>query len=410
MTASTPRKGNVALAVLLLMPLLFLVVALAIYAAELARVNGAIQANADADALAGAGALVDDSRLLDDPSLMPVLLARARQAAQLAADENVLGGRGVELRVPDDDVPAGEGDIEFGHKSSRDAEFEPIRVSSGAEALGRINAVQVRARRTSQHGDPLFLLRGPFLSRLPTDASARAVVLIEQDVIGVRPMPGINVPMAPIALLSDPKGKDEQSWERNTVKKKGPDDWSINHGGERPAPTNETGDGLHEMVVVLGDRKENAVLLDLSSPRTSASEQVAAGVSAGDLERLGGELVLDKDGKLKVPGLPKSAVPRDLGDALLAIRDRGEPRIFPLYVRNGGKGRGRGAEGGPGSQRTVTVTGFVVARVLAVRQGDGRLRFMVQPAMRSTPTAVTASSRGRKAEKNPYLARLRLAD
>lgn len=399
MSAPRRRDGSVSVTLLVAMPMLLLLVALAVYAAELARVNRAIQANADAAALAGATALVDDARLLDNLAVWPILLDRARTAAQLAADNNPLGHQGIELRVPTEDDPLGVGDIEFGHKLGPALPFQAIRVSSGPEGLNTINAVQVRARRTVQHGDPIYLLRGPFLSRIPTDAQARALAIIEQDIIGVRPTPGVAIPLAPIALLSDPKAENEKSWEFHTVLKNGLDEWSLDRTGPRPVATTEgDGDGLHEMPVVLSEENANAIVLALTAagPERTA-QQTLDGVSAADLVTLGKEIVLDENGQRPVPIIPLTQVPGALAEALAQLQQRGEPRIFPLYRQQDTNGQ-------------AIITGFVVARVLAVQHQDGELRFIVQPAMRSTPTAVTGSSRGRTAATNPYLARVRLVD
>ncbi len=397
-----PRRGAVIVAVLILMPLLFLVMVLAIYAAELVRVRSALQANADAAALAAAGGLVDDRLLLGDPLVMPVLLQRARENAQASARENIVGQQGIDLHPPrddeDDEEDREDADLEFGHKQAG-SRFEAVRPSKHGEAgLSRINAVRVWSRRTSAHGDPLMLLRGPFLSRLPTDASARAVALIERDILGIRPVHGIKAPLAPIALLSDAERKHRRSWEYNAEDRKGPDRFAVDHRGKRPAPASGC-DGLHELAVSVGCRDANGVVLALTGAATGPARQAAEGVTGDDLAPWGRELVL---GASAGPAVPAARLGREgiteLAAALRLLSARGDAHVFPLHRRLDREGR-------------AELSGFVAARILAVEvDDDGVLHFAVQPAMRSTPAAVSASSRGRTAPPNPYLCRLRLAD
>lgn len=388
------RPGAVTVGVLLLLPVLFLVVVLAIYATELVRVRSAMQVNADAAALAGAAALIDDARLLGDSFAMPILLQKARDAAAASARENIVGGKGIDLRPPGADDKEGEADLEFGRRASPADPFVPVRAAHGASAVATINAIQVTSRRTAKHGDPMMLLRGPFLSRVPTDIDARATALIERDIIGIRPQPGIRAPLVPIALLSDPDGDDKRSWEYNTAK--GQDEWAVSRKGPRPTPVGGS-DGLREMTAVIGGKQANAVLLALSPGSEDAlARQLREGVSGQELEGHGGELVPDDKEGLAVP-LHPGAVGEGFAEALLAAKGQGDARIFPLYRKSG--------------DGSAVLSGFVAARIMEARQEeDGPLVLVLQPAMRSTPSAVTGSSRGRKASASPYIARVRLAD
>jgi hypothetical protein len=403
---SRSRRGAVTIAVLILMPLLFVVLALALHAAELVRLRTALQTNADAAALAAAAALIDDSRLLPGSHVLPILMHKAREAAQASAGENIVGGMGITINPPrqeegeddEEDEPRRDADIEFGRKASFSSPFEVIRARRhGRRGLGRINAVQVWSRRTEAHGDPILLLRGPFLGRVATDAEARAVAMIERDVIGIRPPHGMKAPLVPLALLSDPKADDGRSWEYNVEERRGPDQYSVDRSGARPAPMEGASDGLHEMLVTVGADEANAVVLALGG--ASPAAQAAEGVSGEDLATLGGELVLGPAGILAVPAAtPSQEGLEELAAALVRVLREGEPRVFPLYRQLDEEGR-------------PVVSGFVAARVLAVKVlQEGGLRILLQPAMRSTPAIVTASSRGRSADVNLYLGRIRLAD
>src|SRR5262249_31356995 len=177
-------------------------------------------------------------------------------------------------------------------------EFRPLDLRGPRVAdLKTVDAVRVRAERSRERGDPLRLLRGPFLSRVPTDARARATALLDRDVIGVRPLPDIAAPLVPLALLSDPQGKRKRSWEAQVEKEGGSDSWAVDDRGRRPRPA-EGSDGLHEMEVRLGGERHNACLLQLGVRSVEElARQVVDGVRLEQLEALGGELVLARHGE-----------------------------------------------------------------------------------------------------------------
>jgi hypothetical protein len=72
--------------------------------------------------------------------------------------------------------------------------------------LNVINAVRIHIRRTRARGNPGFLHGAPLLGRRPTDLEAVATAMLDRDVIGFRPTRDGVVPLAPIALFSDPTG------------------------------------------------------------------------------------------------------------------------------------------------------------------------------------------------------------
>src|SRR5579884_360070 len=80
------RSGKAGLVLLLSLPVLLLVMALAFYAAELVETRTLLRNDADAAALAAVQTFVDDSLLCNDPQRMKELISLARQNAQQYAE------------------------------------------------------------------------------------------------------------------------------------------------------------------------------------------------------------------------------------------------------------------------------------------------------------------------------------
>jgi hypothetical protein len=270
----------------------------------------------------------------------------------------------------------------------------------GNPFLGLVNAVRVTAQRTRARGNPAGLYLGQALSLDSADLIAVATGMLDRDVIGFRPVLNQPLPLVPIALLSDPTGANPASWENQVVAGNGPDDFRFD-------PTTKTfvedpnGDGLNEMPVALAD--SGCLLLLGVNDATSAAGQVRSGVTAAQLQGLGGQLVLGDKNQLPVPvapgcgpvaGTPEAA---DLQASLQQLQLRGELRIWPLYT-------GLDAQSG-----AAVLTEFVAARVVDVEaSATGQpVRFTLQPGMMSSATAVTDASR-RIGTGNPYLCKVRL--
>jgi hypothetical protein len=395
------RPGSTSLFVILAAVVLLAALGLAIDLAHLWEARVSLENSADAAALAATQALVSDRVLTGDPAVLIDRLRRARAEAIRYARDNPVLGASLPLDPNLDNQP--EGDILFGTLDSpRSTLFVPAQniTDPTNPSLGLVNAVRIAAQRTRARGNPAGLYLGQALSLDSADLVAVATAMLDRDVIGFRPVLNQPLPMAPIALLSDPTGSNSSSWESRVVAGTGPDEFRFD-------PTTRTfvedpnGDGLHEMQVELGD---NGCLLLLGvADAAAAAGQVRSGVTAAQLQDLGGQIVLGDQNQLPVPAAPgcgpAAGTPQaaDLQASLEQLRLRGDLRIWPLFT-------GLDAHSG-----ATVLTGFVAARVVEVdAPATGEpVRFTLQPGMLSTASAVTDASR-RVGTGNPYLCKVRL--
>jgi hypothetical protein len=297
-----------------------------------------------------------------------------------------------------------------------------------------LNAVRVTARRTRERGNPA----GTYFARLfglpQADVSAAATAVLDRHVVGFRPAGRIPVPLAPLALLSDPD--KPRSWESQVEKPlaqpepRPGDRFRYDRAGRRflavpgEAPV---GDGLCEMEVRLplegqaldlDDADEaNACLLQIGEPAWDVlCRQLAGGVTATDLANRAGQLRLETDAHYPQPRLflPGSQLGPAAGSAeltqvlgaLQTLRQTAEPRIWPLFHE-------RHADGVEG-QGTVVVVGFVAARVVQAQlaaEGTGpdqrtQLALILQPCQAVANAALTDAA----AAINPYVSKPRLTE
>jgi Flp pilus assembly protein TadG len=415
------RRGALSVYLIVSLPALLLAVLLGINAGYLVEGRTTLQNSADAAALAAAQGLVDDRTLLDDPALMRQVIEDARQAAISYADANPALGLPVALEPNLENDP--DGDIVFGAlEAPRDRHLVLTDLGAPCEEFLKLtNTVRVTARRTEERGNPIKIVGGPFLSVLPTDAVIPATATLDRRLVGFRPAGRIPVPLVPIALLSDPTGRNRDSWEFQVEQHGGGDHWRFDRTLYQ-AVRDDKGDGLFEMAVKLGrapgrgdqhgkkddeDRKSNACLLLFGAgDLPDVARQFRSGLTEQDLAQLGGELRLGVDNKeAAVPGVPwapGSAESQVLLQCLEELRLAGTPRVWPLFT---------GLH--PDSGMPV-LSGFVAARVVDVESGQAgsSLSFKVQPCAMSTVTALTDSGRDGKggAMPNRYICKVRLVE
>jgi hypothetical protein len=386
------RRGGVALIVLLSLVVILLAFVLAVSLSQLGESRSAMENSADAAALSAAGVLVDDRLLLGDPILMVDLINQARTTAVTFALANPSLGQLVQLDPNPNNLP--DGDIVFG---TIDTAASRLFVPAGDTedptnlALLLVNAVRVTAHRPRTGGN---------------DIMAIATVMLDRDVIGFRPLSSQPLPLAPIALLSDPTRANPQSFEAQAPGNGGPDGFRFDPLTKTLLP-DPMGDGLHEMVVTLAD---NGCLLQIGVPdATNAALQVRDGVTSAQLQSFGGAFLLGPDNMLPVPVIPGcqpvlgSADEAQLRLSLEQLQILGELRIWPL------------SSGLDPSSGSVIISGFVAARVASVDPpASGQpIRFTLQPGMLATASAVTdATRRGISglAIINPYITKIRLVE
>jgi len=408
------QRPGIALTVLFLLalPVLVVVLLLAVNTAFLAEARVTLQNNADADALAAAQCLVDDAWLTGIPSEQLRLVGVARSEAQLYASKNKVLGQPLSLELPPtpgDNPP--DGDVVFAfldQPGSRTLAVADLGGTyNGSPFLPFINTVRVHARRLKARGTAIGLWGGNFSGFGSADLVTRATATLDRDVVGFKPMGDQNVPLVPIALLtrSALPGKGlPTSWENEL--QLGHDNWMIGSG----ASFSSGSDGMGEatMVFSVDARQASAALLligiaDLSSPsqQNLFTGQVAFGLSAGNLQGLGGTFALAGiDNRLTVP-----AVTGDMSFfAALASQlnqIQGQKRVWPLF------------ETLDSSNGRAVITGFVAARVVLASATASGMNLVLQPCLLSTRTALTNAAQrgvGGVSITNPYICRLRLVE
>lgn len=452
------RCGGMSVWMVLALGVLLALLALAVDGAYLWMAKVEMRNAADAVALATAQALLRDEVLSNRPEAMWQTTQQAYKEAGRYGQVNPVLGRPLELIFDPGDPESS--DVVFGYReNAEDRNFQ------SAVDLGdvNINAVRVIARRTRQRGNPAGMFFGRLLGLPMADVVASATAYLDRDVIGFRPVGQRPIPLAPLALLSDPSLSKPMAWETQTLGPlyDGPPDaadrFSFDPVKRRfvevdaeADPTAQAfgsvpGDGIYEMEVRFpvgeaqaktdpADEEINACLVVLRPTDESndplgvtVARHFRQGVTSHDLKEIGGQLILGEDNRVILAGMPSidDEAVDSLYQALVALRDSAEPRIWPLY-----SAILPDQESATGWR--VTIQGFVAARVVRVALSDAteselpssagehgvsarrQLRLVLQPCQLAVNAAVTDSAR-RYANPsvsihNRYIAKVRLVN
>ena len=389
------RRGMASTVLLGMLPVLLIAVGVALQAVTLGSAASHHQLTADAVSLAAAQALVNDRQLLSDSASSPILQVVSRAQAE----ESLAANTGIEAENQELTLAFGSM-TEIG---SGQMQVLGLLTDPALPAVENLNSVQVNVNLPLPQG-PVGLL-GRLSSLTPTSLQLKSTAALDQAVIGFRAVRNQSIPMAPIALLSDPTGILPQSWEHQIEQRNGSDQWARDLDNSVD-PLAAGTDGIPEMQVRFAAGADtsplNARLLRLGTEDIDdVAMQVREGITTADLAELGGEMVLSPAGSLSVPGSTGELIlgPGALAEALEQLRASGRPRIWPLFA---------GVESILGEPQ---VTGFVAARVASVEVSPVTgLTFTVQPAMLTTVTTVTAADRPGYVDipMNRYLSRMRL--
>lgn len=412
-----PRRGAATLLFLLFLGVFLAALALAVDGASLWSARQELQVAADAAALAAVQTLADDAALAVPPGRMALVVEQARKAAIRVGLNNPVAGLPHAFDASVANRPSGDLVVGF-LDDSRSGSFSP----AGADDLDSplLNAFFVRAERSKERGNPLALFFGRVSGAQGADLRAEALACLDRDVVGFRPQGRLGAPLAPLALFSDPSRRHPASWEAQT-QAGGQDRFVFDKserrfrevGSEAPA-----GDGLFEMTARLplaqadfadaeAQEQPNAALLILGQPALRP-RQLQAGVCRDDLDGLGGQLLLAWDDRLPVPGemhAPGASDPelKKLLAALELLAATGEPRAWPLHQAL--------QPGGEGQPPSVVVSGFVAARLAAVRLRSDpypHLELILQPCQLMTHAALTERRPSSPLMGNPYVSKPKL--
>jgi len=398
-------------------------VGLALNSASVSNHRVQLQAACEAAALAGAAELMDPGHLYvntesngsisgDPASDLPSIdrcVDRARQRAIRFAAQNGVAGKPLLLAANGTNDP--HGDLVVGwveDPTSLDSEFMPWT------GTGPVNSLRVQAARSHLRGNPLARWFGRILGASDTDVVASARATVDQRVYGFRPVGHVRAPLVPIMLsfveasVRTPHGSTSTvpgSADRYTV-----DPLS---GDVRPGP-----DGIAEIALRIGLVEEssagsaadlaadptanpavqagNAFLLSLDGRGPDYAllqEQIVQGLTAEHLEALGGELALDRDGRLRLFGIDlwNAAQLNKVGQMLLDVR--GQKRIWPTGTRSADRSDNSGCE----------IEGFMAGSVVdGYLETDTCLTIVVQPCLLQTCTALVGTGK----DRNPWIGKL----
>jgi hypothetical protein len=393
-----PRRGSLTPFLLVTLTLFLAAFALAFNLTALREAKVELRTVADSAALAAANELAHDDFLKQEATLVPPIFQQAALSAQNIAGQNTYRGHPFQLDISS---------VNLAHLSKpRGGTFTLLTPADSTNPLSfQTNAVRIVLDQTRENGNPFTLGFGNITGTTTADIRLRATAMIDRAVIGFRPVTSQPIPLAPLALLSDPAGTNTRSWENRVEQQNGPDQYTFN----RVTKTFTTAaDQLHEMPLELAVTSgqvptANVALLNIGNG--DFNTQVQRGITAQELQGLGGQIVLDLQQKVLLPGslLGPTTDPeaQALQQALQALHDSGAARAWPLYTGVDGSGN-------------VIVTGFVAARVVQmVPFSSGQpIRFTVQPAQLVTASALTDQARQENGtiRINPYLGKVRLVE
>lgn len=428
---SARRRGGISPLLILSIGVLFGLVALAVDTANLWQARLELRNSVDAAAMAAAHAWADDRLLAPTPTTVARVAATARRVAIDYGRNNPVLGQPLHLR--DNPENAADGDIVFGFID------EPLgRRFQAAKRVDSpfINAVRIVGRRTRARGNPAGMYFGRLLGLPSADVVTSATAMLDRYVIGFRPIGRQPIPLAPIALLSDPTLSHPNSWESEVLKPVVPGDaqrdrFRFDQDKQRFFESTDwsAGDGIPEMHVYFsppdgsssdGSGGFNGCFLFIGGGWDDLTRQIASGIGAEDLVDSDGQILLGADNRCYFHGtasLPPIDDPRTqaVWAAVQALQVSARPVVWPLF-RSIASGRGNGV---------AEISGFVAARLVRAEwmarsddhdgTADGRLvlSLTLQPCQLVTATAVTDNRRrvGNGVDLyNRYICRIRLVE
>jgi len=353
-----------------LMPVMCGTVAFAVDLGYVMLVKNEAQVCADAAALAGASALVDDRRLSGE--LYPVYCNVRDEGVRFAA-MNPVGICSEPVVRPNYYNSDPDGDILLGRLENPRDPDDPLVFSNPSE----YNAVQatVYFADTPNPRQPYFFAR--VMGYDLFDATATATAIFEERISGFEVKEG-----GPACALM-PFVVERDEWIDKIVNGNGNDQWTY----ERDDRIVFGGcDGICEMDMYPDKKKApgNFGTVDIGNNNNATPDlrrQIRYGPSEEDLEPYGGTLQLDEVTEtLELNG--DTGVSAGIKDALEDIV--GLPRTIMLYDQVTGNG----------NNANYRIVGFVGVTILEVDLTGNDKHVTIQPTYVADPTAVTGESRG----------------
>ncbi len=349
------RRGTTVVLVLVCLTSVVMFASLSVDVGYMYNTRAELQRTADAAALAGAVALMNQDRLKSDSALQAIIAASRSQVGSYVGINEVFN----------ETLTVNASDVVVGYLSNPHSATEEL----ATENPGRFNAVRALVRRDDVANGPVDLFFASVMGHDSVEISASAAAAFMDGIRGYRATePTGNAELLPLALK-------DTAWinlinESGTVQ----DNWSYNAttGAVTAGP-----DGIPELNLYPGSGGTqlppgNFGTVDIGPPNNSTSDlsrQIREGVSPEDLSYFGGSLELGPDGTLELNGdTGLSAAIKDDLESIIGL-----PRAIPLFS----------SVSGNGNNSTYTIVGFAGIRILDVRLTGAmsQKRVIVQPAV-----------------------------
>jgi len=362
----------------LLMPVICALLAFAVDLGYAMLVKTQAQVCADAAALAGASALVDDRRLTGD---LYCAYKNARNEAVKFAALNPVGVCSQPVLRPNYFNCDPDGDILLGRLENPTNLVEPLAFSGTSQ----FNAVQVTVRFEDSPNprQPFFFAR--VMGYELFDATATATAIFEERISGFKVKEG-----GPRCSLM-PFVVDHDVWIDKIINGNGNDHWSYERddrfvvsGGDGTPELKMYPTHVGEAINGIPHGAGNFGTIDIGNNNNSTTDlerQIRYGPSAADLVPFGGILqlsavaeTLDLNGDTGI----SSALKDPLGDVV------GQPRTIMLYDQVTDSG----------DNTYYRIVGFAGITIVDVDLTTGKKHVTIQPTYVADSTAVTGESRG----------------
>jgi hypothetical protein len=369
------RRGTVAALTAVSIPMLFGFVALSVDVGMLYNVKAEIQRAADAGALAGGWALLDEKRLKSTPDMQAVMNAARSSASRFA------GLNDIQHRFPAIDLNTANGasgDVVIGQLTDPRNLSEPINFNNPAE----FNTIMVRVHRDAVRNGPIDLWFARMWGINSAGLQATAAATLRDGVVGYQ----VNEKTGNADIL--PFAVNITYWNQLLSGVTTTGDLYAYNAKTKTVSTGQ--DGVLEMNMYPGSGggqlpSGNFGTVDIGNPNNSTSDisrQIRTGISASDLAYLGGQLKLGADGSLNLQG--DTGLSAGVKDDLESII--GKPRAIPLFD----------TVHGPGNNAVFHVIGFAGIRILKVKLTGNPKYVTIQPAMVVDDSALTGGANSSK--------------
>lgn len=335
--------------------------------------------------------------LYGDPTEIQTLCQNATDMAVLYASKNYVDGASLPLDVGMAQTDVKFGSFDFSSATPTFAPIDPTTPVSDATTLQKrsINAVRVEGHRTATRMNALPFFGPNWIGTSEVDVITRTTVALDRRVVGFRIQANLSagtyqaIPLAPVGILSRsvdspamPPPDDTLTWEYQVERDAAPAD-----------PTQVPIDyhNLTLKVPSLADKDlptRNARLMAIGvSDIAGLNGQLLTGLTSTHMTAhtaMNPQLVLDPDQEFTVP-VPQIDPPNQASgdyttmiDNFTTLMNDGTERAWPLYKTADGT--------------TVTVCGFVAARIVGVTPMGSYIELELQPTLLETPTAFTDTS------------------